>query len=212
MTKNKKEKVEKSKRLDGSTGKDKAKEKAKKSIVPCQQKQCGFFHNGCPKCSECGAEPDMISEGCQTCFDCEYKPGAVRNGRDNSDTNKEIIKKMIEDKVKYIKNQKKAPRKVLTANGEIINEDECDSQPEPFKIQNNNQLGMQGEEFAKELKQEIIRQMARDILESAKMDAMKQQENIQIKGVKGKCKDKGCNKCEENQEEETIERQVPYIG
>jgi hypothetical protein len=189
--------------------KDKAKILAKKSIVPCQQKQCGLLHNGCPKCSECGAKPDMISEGCQTCFDCEYKPGAIRDGRDNSDTNKEIIKKMIEDKVKYIKNQKKAPRQLLMANGELS--EEPDSLPEPFKPNSDNPLGMGGEEFAKELKAEIIRQMARDVLEGAKMDALKKIDTSSMKGSKGKCKDKGCNKCEEEPEEETG-RQVPYIG
>lgn len=190
--------------------KDKAKILAKKSIVPCQQKQCGFLHNGCPKCSECGAKPDMISEGCKTCFDCEFKPGCLRNGENQHNRNENTLKNEMPEELKKLlmgkMKTKIAPRKVLMANGEIQ-----DEEPEPFQPQ--KQYGKNpglpgGEEFENELKRELIRQMAREMLDNAKNPISKEKDDKDNKNKgKGNCKDKGSD-----EPEEETGRQVPYIG
>jgi len=46
---------------------------------------------GCQACSQCGTEPNMVSESCQMCWDCENKDGALRWG-DSSNDNKNDIK------------------------------------------------------------------------------------------------------------------------
>ena len=200
--KNKKQIKKKVKRLDATTEKGKAKQ------VPCQQKQCGFQKGGCPKCSECGANSLMINENCKTCFNCEFKPNSIRDGRDKSGTNEEDIKNKIEDMFKNAlgKNAKvvKTPKRLLTANGEVEDEPEMERHPEPKHNQNsqkNNLMG--GVDFEKELKAELIKQMASNILATAQDAAMK----VKDEKENGKCK----GKCKED-EQEKPKKFLPYIG
>ena len=217
-------KYNKVKRMNGSTGsakrQAKPKEQAKKSIVPCQQKMCDLKDKGCPQCSECGAMPNMISEGCKTCFDCEFKEGAIRDGRDNKNQvevfNK--FKELFGGKVRVEKIPEKKLKRLLTANGEVLDEEELDNSQEPSqRNQDNNQM-LGGVDFEKQLKAEIIRQMASKVLANAeetarKMNDMNANINIKGKGKGDKHKSKHKDKFEEPEElEEEPKRYSPYIG
>jgi len=186
-TKMKTKKQKLTKGINGSTGKRKKKDKAilleEKHIMPCQQKQCGLLNNGCPVCSECGAMPNMTNERCETCFDCECKPGATRDGRDNVIVNEEKIRDMF----KNIRMREPPKiRRVLMANGEIHNETEND---------NSNNIE---DDFEKELKAEIIKQMATEFLNKTK---------------EGLEKDNFKNKSEmEEGKENRKKKDLPYIG
>jgi hypothetical protein len=190
--------------------KQSAKDNAKKSIVPCRQKMCGLLHNGCPKCAECGTQPDMVSEGCQTCFNCEYKSGATRDGRDNNQEIKNMLINKIKDKIKNnIETQKQQPKKkiLLTADGEMVDENEDVHNHNPIRDSKQNNNPLSGADFEKEFKAEIIRQMAADFLATAKM----KQGECSDEGCNGKCKgkDKDKNKLEDEQPKKKV---VSYVG
>ena len=45
----------------------------------CQQKRCCFLGTPlCPVCSECQAEPNIVSGNCTTCWNCEHDEGELR--------------------------------------------------------------------------------------------------------------------------------------
>ena len=52
----------------------------KRTILPCNQKKCGFLNNGCQECSECHAKPNMVDCKCVKCYECEFREGEVRWG------------------------------------------------------------------------------------------------------------------------------------
>lgn len=202
-------KKQKTKRINGYTGRGKSTKKIKEAFEmkgkkhtysPCRQKQCGFLNNGCPKCSDCGAESNTVDEGCKTCFDCEYKPGCLRNG-ENQHSN-EDIKQIILNKMKDLKIQKK---QLLMANGELADEEENNTRKESEPRQHNNLMG--GEDFEKQLQAELIKQMASNILATAQDAAMKGKDEKENSKCKGKCKDHS-----KEEEQEEPKRVVPYIG
>ena len=45
----------------------------------CKQEKCALRGTGqCPICSECGINPDIVSENCVRCWNCEHDEGILR--------------------------------------------------------------------------------------------------------------------------------------
>lgn len=45
----------------------------------CEQEKCVLRGTGqCPICSECGINPDIVSDNCVRCWNCEHDEGILR--------------------------------------------------------------------------------------------------------------------------------------
>ena len=178
---NKKTKTKpKIKRIIATTGK--GKKTIKKNYTSCRQIQCGYFINGgCQKCDECGAKPNKVEDNCKTCFDCENKPNCLRwETKQLKESDKEEIKKAFEEAIQKLGQKKQ----LILANGETSKEDA----PSP-------------NDFEKELQNEIIRQMATQII--SKAGDMGELPKMNTEDLITK---------EETKEEKPKKKDLPYIG
>ena len=45
----------------------------------CNQQKCGYLGTeSCPKCDECGAEPNLVDRDCTSCWNCEHDQDILR--------------------------------------------------------------------------------------------------------------------------------------